>query len=286
MSQGISLHIGLNAVDPSHYAGWSGPLGACEADAEDMAALAKARGFRTSLLKTAKAGRDSVLQSVKTAARELARGDIFLLTYSGHGGQVPDKDGDEPDDLKDETWCLYDGELLDDELYRLWSGFADGVRILVLSDSCHSGTSVRAALPMLVSDTSRAVLAAAGVEGEVRFRVMPDDVALRTYRQNSAFYDELQLGATKDGGAAGKPPLGATVRLISGCQDNQLSADGTFNGLFTGMLLRVWNDGSFTRDYGAFHRAIVQRMPPTQTPNHLVIGAPNAPFAGQVPFTI
>ena len=30
---GLSLHVGLNAVDPAHYAGWSGPLNACEADA-------------------------------------------------------------------------------------------------------------------------------------------------------------------------------------------------------------------------------------------------------------
>ena len=30
-----SLHIGLNAVNPAHYAGWSGPLKACEFDAAD-----------------------------------------------------------------------------------------------------------------------------------------------------------------------------------------------------------------------------------------------------------
>ena len=36
----LSLHIGLNAVDPKAYAGWSGPLAACEFDANDMAALA------------------------------------------------------------------------------------------------------------------------------------------------------------------------------------------------------------------------------------------------------
>jgi len=280
MAKGISLHIGLNAVDPSHYAGWSGPLTACEADAEDMQAIAKAKRYATTtMLKTAAATREAVLEGIKAAAKKLSKGDIFLLTYSGHGGQVPDKNGDEPDDLKDETWCLYNGQLLDDELYRLWSNFAAGVRILVLSDSCHSGTSVRAAFASLLSETSRAVLQAAGIEGPIRFRVMPDEMALRTYRQNAAFYDKLQTGASK-------ATLRATVRLISGCQDNQLSADGTFNGLFTGMLIRVWNNSSFKRDYTAFHRAIVDRMPPTQTPNHFVIGAHNPAFASQVPFTI
>ena len=35
-SHGLSLNLGLNAVDPSAYAGWSGPLAACEFDANDM----------------------------------------------------------------------------------------------------------------------------------------------------------------------------------------------------------------------------------------------------------
>lgn len=287
MPKGVSLHIGLNAVDPSHYAGWSGPLTACEADADDMQALAKGKGYGTTLLKTAAATREAVKGGIEAAAKKLAKGDIFLLTYSGHGGQVPDKDGDEPDDLKDETWCLYNGQLIDDELYRLWQAFPAGARILVVSDSCHSGSATRAALANLLSDTSRAVLQAAGVEGPVRFRFLPDDVALRTYRQNAAFYNKLQVGGGRRArGRASKATLGATVRLLSGCQDNQLSADGTFNGLFTGMLLRVWNNAGFKRDYVAFHKAIVERMPPTQTPNHFVIGAHNPAFASQAPFTV
>ena len=41
MPQGISVHIGLNSVDPGQYEGWDGQLTACEADAKDMQALAK-----------------------------------------------------------------------------------------------------------------------------------------------------------------------------------------------------------------------------------------------------
>ncbi|NWF57518.1 MAG: caspase family protein, partial [Syntrophaceae bacterium] len=37
MAKGFALTIGLNAVNPKHYGGWSGELNACEADAEDMA---------------------------------------------------------------------------------------------------------------------------------------------------------------------------------------------------------------------------------------------------------
>src|SRR2546426_459909 len=46
MPTGISIHVGLNSVDPDHYGGWDGKLKACEDDASDMAALAEARGLR------------------------------------------------------------------------------------------------------------------------------------------------------------------------------------------------------------------------------------------------
>ena len=146
MPIGASLHIGLNAVDPKQYSGWDGQLTACEFDANDMQALAKTQGF-TKVTKrlTKKATRNRVLADIKAAASKLKRNDIFFLTYSGHGGQVPNTGHDLEPDGFDETWCLYDGELIDDELYDALKQFARGVRIFVLSDSCHSGTVLRAA---------------------------------------------------------------------------------------------------------------------------------------------
>ena len=67
-------------------------------------------------------------------------GDFFLCTYSGHGGQVRDKNHEEESDRSDETWVLYDRQLVDDELYALWATFKPGVRVVILSDSCHSGS--------------------------------------------------------------------------------------------------------------------------------------------------
>ena len=57
--------------------------------------------------------------------------------------RCPTRTVDENEDGYDETWVLYDRQLVDDELYTLWSKFAPGVRIVVLSDSCHSGTAIR-----------------------------------------------------------------------------------------------------------------------------------------------
>jgi hypothetical protein len=281
MAKGISLHIGVNRVDPDHYGGWDGPLQACEADAEDMASLAKTAGFSSSTLLTKKATRDGVIAGIKAAAKKLKTGDIFFLTYSGHGGQIPDKNGDEQD-LEDETWCLFDGELIDDELWELWAGFKKDVRVLVLSDSCHSGTVVRAAYDELTrAGVTRKPVSRANGGADPVFRAMPDDVALRTYRVNQKFYDKLADTLPEKPSA-----VGASVRLISGCQDNQLSQDGAFNGLFTGTLLRVWNNGKFAGAYNDFHREILKRMPPTQSPNQMLIGRTSAAFDGQRPFSI
>src|SRR5689334_22820 len=131
MATGISLHIGLNAVDPDHYSGWDGSLMAGEADALDMQLIANACGFTSKILLTDKATRKNVIAAIVAAQKKLKDGDYFLLSFSGHGGQLPDLGTDEIDAL-DETWSLFDGQLIDDELYRLWAGFKD-VRIFVIS---------------------------------------------------------------------------------------------------------------------------------------------------------
>ncbi len=138
-TKGISLHIGLNRVDPAHYQGWDGKLNGCENDAKSMEAIARQQGFASQLILTHKATVKRVKQALSDAAAELESGDLLLLTYSGHGGQIPDLNNDEDDNL-DETWVLYDREFIDDELYALFASFKTGVRIFVLSDSCNSGT--------------------------------------------------------------------------------------------------------------------------------------------------
>ena len=288
--KGISLHIGLNAVNAADYGGWDGPLAACEFDANDMAAIAKSKGMKSTVLLTKKATRDNLFSGMHDAAKKLKAGDLFFLTYSGHGGQVPDVSGDEPD-KQDETWCLFDGQLIDDELYFELSKFAAGVRVLVLSDSCHSGTVTRAS-PVPVT-----------IPGQ-RPKLMPAAVAMRTYREHQAFYDKLQLDVAKAAGKAVVDPdtalanvaasgrLSAIVKkfnpsvlLISGCQDNQTSLDGDHNGAFTEQLLKVWSNGAFTGSYARFHAQVKAGLPASQTPNLFTLGRAGV-FLAQTPFAV
>jgi hypothetical protein len=274
--RGIGLAIGLNAVDPAHYRGWSGKLRSCEADAAAFAEIGRASGFEMTTLLTAAATRAALMSALDRGAQELAAGDMLLLAFSGHGGQVRDQDGDENDGL-DETWCLHDGIVIDDELRLRFAGLAAGVRVLVVSDSCHSGTVTRNSgdgRMTVVSPPPCAIV-----------RAMPGDVAIRTYEHHKAQYGAIQRAIPPDITAQ----IQATVRLISACQDNQFALDGQGHGVFTGALLEVWSAGSFTGTYDAFHRAIVSRLatlPLPQTPNHLVIGAPSPAFDAERPFTL
>ena len=288
----MSLHIGLNAVSPAAYGGWSGELAACEFDAKDMAAIAKSQGMKSTVLLTKKATRAQSLAAMRKAAKQLRKGDLFFLTYSGHGGQVPDVTGEETD-KQDETWCLYDGQFIDDELYFELSHFAAGVRILVLSDSCHSGTVTRAVPPP--PDRTR-------VTG--RSKMMPPAVAIRTYREHQAFYNKLQHDVAKAAGKGAVDPdsalaqlavsprltaiakdCKAAVILISGCQDNQTSMDGDHNGAFTEQVLTAWNHGNFRGNYAQFHAAVKAGLPADQTPNLFTLGAA-ARFLRQQPFSV
>ncbi len=278
MPKGLALTIGLNSVDPKHYGGWSGDLNACEADAQDMADIAKSKLFKVRMLLTKAAVRKNIIAEMNKAAKTLKAGDIFMLSYSGHGGQLPDMNNDEPDS-QDETWCLYDGELVDDEIYAELGKFKPDVRILVFSDSCHSGTVVKMAYYQATGNVKTSAIGSSNA----KYRFMPPDVALRTYRNNRKFYDTI-LSDKAIAGAQDK--VKASVLLISGCQDNQFSADGDFNGLFTGQLLKVWKNGAFKGNYKKFHKAIVQRMPPDQTPKYFRAGKTNPQFESQSPFTV
>jgi hypothetical protein len=278
--QAISIHVGLNEVDPAHYQGWNGKLVACEFDANDMERLADGRDFETHKLLTKAATAQALTSALEDAATRLDSGDMLLLTYSGHGGQVPDANGDEQDRM-DETWVLYDRQMVDDELYSLLGKLKAGVRVAIFSDSCHSGTVARDALSLVGPERVAASLDGESA-GPPRMKGMPDEVVRSTYDANKEMYDEIQKSLPP----FDKANIGASVILTSGCQDNQTSLDGDKNGLFTQTLLKVWDSGAFNSSYRAFRKRIAREMPPWQSPNLFIVGSPNRAFASQTPFTV
>lgn len=306
MSQGFSLHIGLNGVDASKYNGWAGTLAGCINDANAMETICQSQGFTTQKLLDGEATADAILGAIGQAAYNLQSGDTCVISYSGHGGQVPDTTGDSPNGL-DDTWVAYDRMVLGHELYNLWGQFAANVRIEVYSDSCHSGTvirelfipsgirwpqSKRKAIPIFPQGRGlqnlKSVYAPAantrarGPAPDVaatQKRSIPPSVALDVFERDMPMYEAAQW--TRKRGA-----ITASVILISGCQDNQESQDGQSNGLFTEKLLSVWNSGNFTGSLPQFHRAILALMPAEQTPNYFTVGVNDDVFTNSKPLTI
>lgn len=261
--KGVSLHIGLNHFDSSIY-GNNGQLNGCVNDANDMQSIAESQGFETTTLTDKEATRDHIIRFINQVAAQLNNGDTFLLTFSGHGTFIPDHNNDEVDGY-DEAWCLYDGLLIDDELKVFWSRFKAGVKISIFSDSCHSGTIAKEAINLQKS--------------------IPKALSIKTikniYNKNKSLYEEIQQkhqSQTKN--------IKAGICLISGCQDNQYSGDLPTNGVFTGRLKQVWNNGHFSGDFKKFHQVITRGMPSTQSPNFLTFGQSAYLFERQKPFSL
>ena len=111
-----------------------------------------------SVLLNSEATRIGILKAIESLQTRLKKGDIVVLHYSGHGQQIFDNNGDEIDD-KDESIVPYDalvrytsnykGEnhIRDDELGNIIANIRNAIgkdgQLLMLLDSCHSGTASR-----------------------------------------------------------------------------------------------------------------------------------------------
>ena len=156
---GRALCIGVSPADPVRYANGNGRSGA-EADARALAGVAAARGFaRTTLLLGADAVRTSVRAKIDEAARTSRAGDLFLLTFSGHGGQKKTVGGNGSGVLAG-AWSLYDGSFIDPEIHAALSAFKPRVRVLVISDCCNGGIPGALSCAMLPLAASVLVLTA------------------------------------------------------------------------------------------------------------------------------
>ncbi|PBK64313.1 hypothetical protein ARMSODRAFT_962150 [Armillaria solidipes] len=90
--------------------------------------------------------RKNMLDGMRWLIKDAQRHDSLFFHYSGHGGQTPDKDGDEVDgydevifpvDFKDQ------GEIIDDEMHSIMvKPLPSGCRLTALFDCSHSGTAL------------------------------------------------------------------------------------------------------------------------------------------------
>ena len=126
-------------MENSRYAGNCPGAGI---DATRMHNLLKKYSDNTTLLISQQATKAVVVQKMVEACQK----DLAIIFYSGHGGDQKQSAATkinfvEPSG-KDQFLCLYDKQMLDDEIWNIICG-AKG-RVVLICDCCHSGTMFRA----------------------------------------------------------------------------------------------------------------------------------------------
>ena len=266
----ISIHIGLNKLNPSIYYGDSGALNACVNDAYAMAGIALSKGFSSvKLLINEKATCQNFIKEMDSAISSLSPGGILFLTFAGHGGQIPSKIS--PGDM-DEVWCFFDGIIKDNDLCNYWAKLSKGIRVLLISDSCHSGGIVR-------------------FEEEGKWTYLQDlnsKVPISRGIQNFVFGEESESNIVKWETCKNGKPIEASIRLLSACDSHEKAKDGASHGAFTTALLKVWQGGDFKGNYLDYFSQISEMMEnrKSQIPQHVLVGKSDAQFNNQLPFSI
>jgi uncharacterized caspase-like protein len=165
---------------------------------------------------------DKILGALTDLVQVSGPEDTIYFHYSGHGSQVQDLNGDEDDGL-DETLVPQDGrsgevrDIVDDELDEIFSKLRT-THVLVVLDSCHSGTATRSF--------------------DIRARSVPQDMRIDLYKTGVT-------GVAKRGISEVK-----TARLVSmgAAADNEEALDGpvegTYHGFFTYALARALTTSS------------------------------------------
>jgi hypothetical protein len=248
-----ALQIAINNYPES-------PLNGCVPDLVLMNKVLKEKyGFSSFRILTDKqATKKNIIEGLKWLAYGSKKEDQLVVTYSGHGTQVPVNDktySSDSLDQMDECWVTYDHDwddpLRDDNLNELLKNLVSDV--LVISDSCFSGTMLRNCFPMTVSDKAL----------YRKNRYLPPPPSLVLPFSELSLDDELNLltsRSSSDSRTRLKPFIVKTADqgncvLISGCSDRQTSADtyisqlNRYHGALTYYLVEVLKSSKWKITY-------------------------------------
>lgn len=236
-------------------------LRGCVNDVENVEAMLRGHfEFPQSGIRKVTDGRATtarIRSEVTRLVESLKPGDVGLLHYSGHGSNVPDKNGDEADE-RDEILCptdldWYDPDLpTDDWLREQLDGLADGAHLTVIFDCCHSGTATRA-IPR---------------PGDPVARYLPHPYDLMAAESGRSLQGTLRGAATRaartmpehtpaDVSVADLPEI-----LLTGCRADQESADArigrTYQGAMSHSLVRAVKAAKGNLTYRELHERMLE----------------------------
>ncbi len=240
-----ALCVGVN----DYPFGEENDLRGCVNDANDWARLLKNHFDFTGVkqLLNADATKANIVKGLKDLLQGAKAGDVLVFTNASHGTYLADTDGDEP--KYDEAICPHDTDsnlLVDDELRELFKNIPKGVRVTVVSDSCHSGSVTRVAVNEYRRNRQLNPRVWGGIE-------LPPD-KLRAAR-GSGF---MIVGKEKH------PESAMKEILLSGCKSNQTSADAYINSDYHGAMsyyaIKAITDANYKLTYADLHKSLVSML--------------------------
>jgi hypothetical protein len=219
--------------------------------------------------------RQNIIAGLTALVAGMVAGDEAVFHYSGHGTLVRDRNGDEVSGL-DSCLCPLDynasasaggGVITDDEIRALLvNRVPRGARLYVILDCCHNGTGC-----------------------DIRYKYEDFSLLLRPATARTSPVWRTQQKAFVQGRYT---DTAGEVYMISGCRDEQTSADAYINNAFAGALtyaifailranqtnIRTYSWSSLLRDLRYFMRANkYDQIPQIMTGQLITPGAPVFP---------
>jgi len=212
-SESRALLIGVG-----NYRNPNANLRGIDKDIRMMKEVAGVMGYKSSQMKVLEDS-EAALSDIEEAiedwlVRGVTKNDRVLFYFSGHGSQIPDKNGDEKDSV-DEVLVPYDVDVagrtlknvfLDDKFGKILSRIPSG-EVVVLIDACHSGTAYKS------------------------FSITK---FLSTTQDDAKFFYYEGMPETKGNFAVeGDSPAGKNYVCLSACRDDEVAVPSQNGSFFT-----------------------------------------------------
>lgn len=260
-----ALLVGINAYP-------SAPLRGCINDVLLMyKILTEQYNFNpenVNVLTDGEATKVNILTGLKKLVTGTKPNDVVFFHYSGHGSQVVVDDWTNTDeaDGRDEILCSVDLDwndpIRDHHLGAILKAVPTGVKVVVVLDCCHSGTGLRNSpalvKPMTENDWVNRFLPPppSNILSNPKIKI-GDNLDFLLPKENENVQTQkrgFMIDTTKQGDAI----------LISGCQDNQTSADawigGRYQGALTFLLAQTLVEHNFVITYEKLTQILNQKM--------------------------
>lgn len=197
--------------------------------------------------------KQNIFNAMQWLVKDARPNDSFLMHYSGHGGTTKDLDGDEESGLDDVIYPVdfqQAGHIVDDDMHNIMvRPLPPGCRLTALFDSCHSGTALD--LPYVYS--TKGIVKEPNLWKDAGTGALSAFMSYETGNIGGAISSLTGLAkkVSRSGNSNRQQVINAKaspadVISISGCKDDQTSADAQEAGQNTGAMswsfIKVLND--------------------------------------------